>query len=34
MKIIVKKAGDAEKKEMASKPVWGCGVFILGTVLT
>jgi len=26
MKITVKKAGDAEKNEMMSQPVWGCGV--------
>jgi len=26
MDIKVKKANEIEKKEMASKPVWGCGV--------
>jgi len=26
MEIKIKKASEAEKKEMASKPVWGCGV--------
>jgi uncharacterized cupin superfamily protein len=26
MKITVKKADEAEKNEMISKPVWGCGV--------
>jgi uncharacterized cupin superfamily protein len=26
MDITVKKAGDAEKSEMESKPTWGCGV--------
>ncbi|MCL1948040.1 MAG: cupin domain-containing protein [Chitinivibrionia bacterium] len=26
MDITVKKASEAEKKEMQSQPVWGCGV--------